>query len=68
LSQSFEDVTPVESGAQPAPEPEEAAKSQRLISPTGASVLALLVEAISTSAVIEVSAVKLCDILSHLLT
>ena len=68
-SQSSEGDTPVESGTQPAPEtPEEAARSQRLISLTGASALALLVGVIAASTVIETSAVKPRGILSRLLT
>ena len=67
--QSSEGDTPVESGTQPAPEtPEEAASSQRLISLTGTSNLALLVGVIAVSAVIENSAVKPRGVLSRLLT
>jgi hypothetical protein len=68
-TQSSEGDTPVESGTQPAPEtPEEAAQSQRLISLTGTSALALLIGAIAASTVIEASAVKPHGILSRLLT
>ena len=67
--QSSEGDTPVESGTQPAPEtPEEAASSQRLISLTGPSNLALLVGVIAVSAVIENSAPKPRGLLSRLLT
>lgn len=67
--QSSEGDTPVESGTQPAPEtPEEAASSQRLISLTGPSNLALLVGVLAASAVIENSAVKPRGLLSRLLT
>ena len=67
--QSSEGDTPVESGTQPAPEtPEEAASSQRLISLTGPSNLALLLGVIAVSAVIENSAVKPRGVLSRLLT
>ena len=67
--QASEGDTPVESGTQPAPEtPEEAASSQRLISLTGPSNLALLVGVLAVSAVIENSAVKPRGLLSRLLT
>ncbi|CAA9248465.1 MAG: hypothetical protein AVDCRST_MAG93-1639 [uncultured Chloroflexia bacterium] len=67
--QSSEGDTPVESGTQPAPEtPQEAASSQRLISLTGTSNLALLVGVIAVSAVIENSAPKPRGVLSRLLT
>ena len=67
--QSSEGDTPVESGTQPAPEtPEEAASSQRLISLTGPSNLALLVGVLAASAVIENSAVKPRGLLSRLVT
>jgi hypothetical protein len=67
--QSSEGDTPVESGTQPAPEtPQEAASSQRLISLTGTSNLALLVGVIAVSAVIENSAPKPRGLLSRLLT
>ena len=67
--QSSEGDTPVESGTQPAPEtPEEAASSQRLISLTGPSNLALLVGVLAVSAMIENSAVKPRGLLSRLLT
>ncbi len=67
--QSSEGDTPVEAGTQPAPEtPEEAASSQRLISLTGPSNLALLVGVIVVSAVIENSAPKPRGVLSRLLT
>lgn len=68
-SQSSEGDTPVESGTRPAPEtPDAAARSQRMISLTGASALALLVGVIATSTLIETSAVKPRGILSRLLT
>ena len=61
--------TPVESGTQPAPEtPEEAASSQRMISLTGTSNLALLMGVLAVSAVIENSAVKPRGLLSRLVT
>ena len=61
--------TPVESGRRPAPEtPQTAARSQRLIGPTGASALALVAGVVAVSAVIESSAVKPRGILSRLLT
>jgi hypothetical protein len=67
--QASEGDTPVESGTQPAPEtPEEAASSQRLISLTGPSNLALLVGVLAVSAVIENSALKPRGLLSRLLT
>ena len=67
--QASEGDTPVESGTQPAPEtPEEAASSQRLISLTGPSNLALLVGVLAASAVVENSAVKPRGLLSRLLT
>ena len=67
--QSSEGDTPVESGTQPAPEtPEEAASSQRLISLTGPSNLALLVGVLATSAVIENSTAKPRGLLSRLVT
>jgi hypothetical protein len=67
--QASEGDTPVESGTQPAPEtPEEAASSQRLISLTGPSNLALLVGVLAVSAVIENSAVKPRGLLTRLLT
>jgi hypothetical protein len=67
--QSSEGDTPVESGTQPAPEtPEEAASSQRLISLTGPSNLALLAGVLAVSAVIENSAVKPRGLLSRLVT
>ena len=67
--QSSEGDTPVESGTQPAPEtPEEAASSQRLISLSGPSNLALLAGVLAVSAVIENSAVKPRGLLSRLLT
>lgn len=67
--QSSEGDTPVESGTQPAPEtPQEAASSQRLISLTGTSNLALLAGVIALSAAIENSAPKPRGVLSRLLT
>ncbi len=67
--QSSEGDTPVESGTQPAPEtPEAASSSQRLISLTGPSNLALLVGVLAVSAVIENSAVKPRGLLSRLVT
>ena len=67
--QASEGDTPVESGTQPAPEtPQEAASSQRLISLTGPSNLALLVGVLAVSAVIENSAVEPRGLLSRLLT
>ena len=67
--QSSRGETPIESGTRPAPEtPDEAASSQRLISLTGTSALALLAGAIAASAVIESSAVKPRGVLSRLLT
>jgi hypothetical protein len=61
--------SPLVTGTQPAPEtPEEAASSQRMISLTGTSNLALLMGVLAVSAVIENSAVKPRGLLSRLVT
>jgi hypothetical protein len=57
--QAPEGATPVESGAQPAPEtPEEAARSQRLSAFLGAATVALVAGVLGLSSALEVRAVQ----------
>jgi hypothetical protein len=57
--QAPEGATPVESGAEPAPEtPEEAARSQRLSALLGAATVALVAGVLGLSSAIEVRAVE----------
>ena len=58
-SQAPEGATPVESGAEPAPEtPEEAARSQRLSALFGAATVALVAGVLGMSSALEVRAVQ----------
>jgi hypothetical protein len=58
-SQDPEGATPVESGAEPAPEtPDEAARSQRLSALLGAATVALVAGALGMSSALEVRAVE----------
>ena len=58
-SQAPEGATPVESGAEPAPEtPEEAARSQRLSAFLGAATVALVAGVLGLSSALEVRAVE----------
>jgi hypothetical protein len=58
-SQAPEGATPVESGAEPAPEtPEEVARSQRLSSFLGAATVALVAGVLGISSALEVRAVQ----------
>ena len=58
-SQAPEGATPVESGAEPAPEtPDEAAQSQRLSAFLGAATVALVAGVLGLSSALEVSAVQ----------
>jgi len=58
-SQAPEGATPVESGAEPAPEtPEEAARSQRLSAFLGAATVALVAGVLALSSALEVRAVQ----------
>ncbi len=60
--QAPEGATPVESGAQPAPEtPEEAARSQRLSAFLGAATVALVAGVLGLSSALEVRAVEKLD-------
>jgi hypothetical protein len=60
--QAPEGATPVESGAEPAPEtPEEAARSQRLSAFLGAATVALVAGALGLSSALEVRAVEKLD-------
>jgi hypothetical protein len=57
--QAPEGATPVESGAEPAPEtPQEAARSQRLSAVLGAATVALVAGALGLSSALEVRAVE----------
>ena len=61
-SQAPEGDTPVESGAEPAPEtPEEAARSQRLSAFLGAATVALVAGVLGLSSALEVRAVEKLD-------
>jgi uncharacterized membrane protein len=58
-SQAPEGATPVESGAEPAPEtPDEAARSQRLSALLGTATIALVAGALGLSSALEVRAVE----------
>src|SRR3712207_6206258 len=60
--QAPEGATPVESGAEPAPEtPDEAARSQRLSAFLGAATVALVAGALGLSSALEVRAVQKMD-------
>jgi hypothetical protein len=60
--QAPDGATPVESGAEPAPEtPEEAARSQRLSAFLGAATVALVAGALGLSSALEVRAVEKLD-------
>ena len=60
--QSPEGDTPVESGAEPAPEtPEEAARAQRLSALLGAATVALVASALGLSSALEVRAMEKLD-------
>jgi hypothetical protein len=60
--QAPEGATPVESGAEPAPEtPEEAARSQRLSAFLGAATVALVAGVLGLSSALEVRAVEKLD-------
>ena len=60
--QAPEGATPVESGAEPAPEtPEEAARSQRLSAFLGAATIALVAGVLGLSSALEVRAVEKMD-------
>ncbi len=61
-SQAPEGATPVESGAEPAPEtPDEAARSQRLSAFLGAATVALVAGVLGLSSALEVRAVEKLD-------